>query len=139
MTGITKSRVTQVLGIAVGMTLLAEVIYFILWGLVLFPGGSVFNKVVWTFTCGIGMGAVIGALVLVFVEGTASGRPAIFKAALTMFGVGAYCTVLCSGIDASVNYFGGAENTALFVTGSIIPAALGGLFFGWVLYGIGQK
>lgn len=139
MSEVSSNRMTMILGLAVGMTMLAELFYFIVWGLVLFPGGSVFNKAIWTLTCGIGMGAVIGAIVLVLVEGKAMGRAAIFQAAIAMFAVGAYCGLLCSGIDASFNYFGGADNTVLFVAASVFPAAVGGVLFGWLLYGTAQS
>lgn len=139
MSEIPKTRITLILGLAIGMTLLAEVFYFIVWGVVLFPGGSLFNKAIWTMTCGIGMGAVIGTIVLVLVEGKENGQSAILQAALAMFAVGTYCALLCSHIDASLNYFGGAENTMLFVAAGLIPAAAGGILFGWLLYGAAQS
>jgi len=131
-------RTTLVFGTAIALTSLAEIVYFLLWGIVLFPGGSLAGKAVWTATCGIAMGAVVGAATLLLVEGRASGLAAIGAAAGIMAAVGSYCGWLCSRIDARFDYFGGTENVELFIWSSVIPAIGGGLIFGWWIYGRGK-
>ncbi len=120
---------------AVLMTVLAEAVYLIVWGLILFPEGSVAGKITWTLTCGIAMGSVIGAATIVLVTGRLEGVRAFWSAAIIFFTVGATCALLCSQIDARFNYFGGSEHAMLFVLSGVIPAAVGGLLYGWLLYG----
>ncbi len=43
-------------------------------------------------------------------------------------------TVLCSRIDARFGYFGGDENTGLFIAAGVLPALAGGALYGWLLY-----
>lgn len=132
------NRTLLILGTAIALTGLAELVYFLVWGMVLFPAGNLAGKAVWTTTCGIAMGAVIGALTLLLVENRKSGVPAIFAATAIMTLVGSYCAWLCSRIDAKFDYFGGPENGTLFILSGIIPAIIGGLFFGWWIYGRGE-
>jgi len=132
-----QHRPLIILGTAIALTSLAEIVYFIVWGMALFPGGSLAGKAVWTATCGIAMGAVVGAATLLLIEGRASGVAAFGMAAAIMAAIGSYCGWLCSRIDARFDYFGGAENGVLFIWSSVIPAIAGGLLYGWWIYGRG--
>lgn len=133
----TQPRTTLILGTAIALTSLAEIVYFFVWGMMFFPEGSLAGKAVWTATCGIAMGAVIGSATLLLVEGRALKAAVLWAATIVTF-VGSYCAWLCSRIDTRFDYFGGAENTTLFVLSGVIPAIAGGLFYGWWLYGRGQ-
>ena len=93
MEQIQRTRIVQILGTAVAMTMLAELIYFIVWGIALFPSGNLIAKLAWTTACGVGMGAVIGVGVLVLSEGRVSSRKGFWLAALIMFVVGTACTI----------------------------------------------
>lgn len=53
-------RVLQPVFLATTMILAAEVVYLIVWGLMLFPGGSLVGKLAWALTCSVGMGAIVG-------------------------------------------------------------------------------
>ena len=119
---------------AVGLTLGAELFYLIVWGVMLFPEGPFLSKLVWTSTCGIAMGSVIAVLTIVFVVERLSGNAAMFASTGIVFVVGSFCTFLCSRIDVAMNFFGGAEYTTLFIWGGLIPALIGGLIYGWLLY-----
>ncbi|WP_300513368.1 hypothetical protein [Aliiroseovarius sp.] len=130
-------RATLILGSAIALTSLAELFYFLVWGMLLFPTGSLAGKAVWTATCGIAMGAVVGSLTLLLVEGRFSGRAAIGASAAIMAAVGSYCAWLCSRIDARFDYFGGGENGGLFILSGVLPALAGGLLYGWWLHGRG--
>jgi hypothetical protein len=55
-------------------------------------------------------------------------------AAATMAVVGSYCGILCNRIDVQFGYFGGPENTTLFVLAGTLSAIFGGLFYGWLVY-----
>lgn len=129
-----QMRISLILGLAILMTTVAELFYLFVWGFWLFPEGSWGGKTVWTLTCGLAMGAVIGSLTLLLAEPRRGNSSAFWIAASGVFIVGSYCAWLCSNIDARFNYFGGAENGLLFVVSGIIPAVLGGLFYGWLIY-----
>ena len=125
--------------IAVTLTTAAEIVYFTVWGLYLFPEGNVAGKLVWTMTCGLAMGLVIGALTYLWVEERFQGGEAVWGAALVMAAVGSYCAWLCSKVDAHLGFFGGDENATLFILSGVIPAILGGLLYGWLVYGKSAK
>ena len=125
---VTQYRITLVLGLAILMTTVAEILYLIVWGMWLFPDGSWLGKLVWTLTCGLALGAVMGALTLIW------RAAALWIAAASVLVVGSYCAWLWSRIDAHFDYFGGPENSVLFITSGVLPALAGGLLFGWLLY-----
>jgi hypothetical protein len=102
--------------------------------MVLFPQGPLLSKLMWTLTCGITMGCLIAVLTIVLVVGRLHGKAAFFTCAGILFLTGTGCAFLCSRIDAVMNYFGGPENTQLFIMSGIIPSVIGGLVYGWLLY-----
>lgn len=120
--------------IALLLTLGAEAVYFIAWGIILFPGGSLLGKLVWTLTCAISMAAVIGVLTMTVVNQDTPPYPAMLRAALSMAVVGIYCSFLCSQIDVHFNFFGGRENSAIFIAAGVVPAVVGGALYGWLVY-----
>ena len=131
---VTQYRITLVLGLAILMTTVAEILYLIVWGMWLFPDGNWLGKLVWTLTCGLALGAVMGALTLIWAEPRRERAAALWIAAVSVLVVGSYCAWLCSRIDARFDYFGGPENSDLFITSGVLPALAGGLLFGWLLY-----
>jgi hypothetical protein len=131
---LTRQQFLRPVYLALLFTVGAELFYFIVWGIVLFPEGNLIAKFGWTMICGIAMGCVISVFTLLFVVGRLSGLNAVLLSALGMAIVGSSCGFLCSRIDATYNYFGGAEHAALFIWGGVIPAVLGGLLYGWVLF-----
>lgn len=139
MTAIPQNRVFKIVGLAIFLTTVAEMVYLVVWGMWLFPAGSWLGKSVWTMTCGIAMGSVIGVGTLLWAEPLRAQRAALWIAATTVAVTGSYCAWLCSTIDARLGYFGGSENTALFIAGGVAPAIVGGLLFGWLLYGGGRS
>jgi len=130
-----QGRVALILGLAILLTTVAELFYLVVWGLWLFPAGDWAGKTVWTLTCGLAMGSVIGTLTLLFAEPRRGNASAFRLAALGVLLVGSFCAWLCSTINARFNYFGGAENGPLFVVSGVTPAVLGGLLYGWLIYG----
>ncbi|AML53384.1 hypothetical protein [Falsihalocynthiibacter arcticus] len=129
------NRIIYIFATAFALIGMAEIFYFFFWGDYLFPGVSLAAKAVWVASCGIAMGAVIGAVTLLLVEGRTSGRAAILAGAAIVTTVGSYCAWLCSRVDAKFEYFGGPENGTLFILSGVIPAIAGGLLYGWWLYG----
>ena len=116
------------------LILIAEMAYLVVWGMILYPQGSLPGKVMWTVTCTIAMGSVIGVFTQILVPGDGSGLARMAVAAAVMAAVGIYCTYLCARIDVHFNYFGGADNAALFLLGGVAPAIFGGIIYGWLLY-----
>ena len=129
-----RSDAVRPVALAVTMTALAEAFYFVVWGLYLFPEGSILGKLVWTLTCGIAMGSVIGSATIMLVVGRLEGAAALVSSALTFFVVASTCAVLCSSIDARFGYFGGAENAELFVLAGVIPGAFGAIVYALLLF-----
>ena len=132
---IERRRLLSVFGLAVLLTTGAEFFYLVVWGMMLFPEGSLAGKAIWTATCGVAMGAVIGLGTLFFAVPRHGTSLSIWIATAMVLGVGSYCAWLCSAIEARFSYFGGPENTELFIVAGVGPAAIGGVLYGWVLYG----
>jgi hypothetical protein len=130
-----EPRIGAVFGLSVGMTTLAESGYFLIWGILLFPEGNLAGKAVWTASCGIAMGSVIGGAILLFVEGRLRRAGAVAVTTAIVLAVGSYCAWLCSRLDSRFGYFGGPEHGTLFLLAGIVPALIGGLLLGWLLYG----
>ncbi len=120
--------------IATAMTLAAEAVYLVVWGLFLFPEGSFFGKLLWTLTCGLVMGIVIGVTTILLLAIQKHFITRFLSAALSMSLLGSYCAFLCGKIDMNYNYFGGSENPELFLMSGVIPSVFGGLLYGWILY-----
>jgi hypothetical protein len=120
--------------LALSFTVGAELIYFFVWGIALFPDGDILAKLVWTLTCGIGIAGVIGSATIFVVVGRYYGWRAICLASLIVITVGTVCSILCSQLDQTFGYFGGTEHRALFLSAGIIPSIFGGFAYGWLLF-----
>lgn len=127
-------RTRYIVLISIGLTAAAEAFYLIVWGVLLFPNGSILGKIVWTTTCGLAMGAVIASITLLLVENRLRGKLVITAAASIMIAVGIICAVICSNIDAKFEYFGGSEHQTLFIWSGVGPALIGGPLYGWLIY-----
>lgn len=132
---VTRSDFARPITVAITFTLFGEVLIFFLWGAHLFPNGALLPKAIWTGTCGLAMGATIGALVNVVVTGRMDGIKAAFWSGLLYFGVLALCTFLCFQIDrATGSNFGAREAPLLFVAGGLIPAFASSPLYSWLLF-----
>lgn len=118
-------------------SVLAEAAIFVIWGLVLYPEGSIPAKFLWTIVfCGIGMGSVVAVALLLFVVDRLEGWNAVAAtSALTALVLGGICNWLCFQLDSHFfHYFGGVENPTLFIVSRFVMAALGGALGGWLLF-----
>lgn len=121
--------------VGITFTLLGELLLFLIWGVHLFPNGDHWKKLGWTMSCGIAMGATIGALVTIIVSGRLKGGIAAITAGLIYFLVLASCTILCYRIDLAMGFFGAQAHPTLFIiTGGLIPAFLSSFLYSWLLY-----
>jgi hypothetical protein len=120
--------------VAIAFTLLGELLIFYIWGIQLFPEGIVWKKLVWTITCGIAMGATIGAFVNITITGRLHGTRGGVVASLIYFSVLAFCVGLCYQIDLVVRFFGAREFPLLFILGGLVPALITSIAYSWLLF-----
>ncbi len=131
---IERRQVVRPVAVAIAFTLAGEVLIFLIWGISLFPVGAIWRKLIWTTTCGVAMGASIGAFVNVFVTGQLRPPKAPIAAAAIYFSVLAFCVALCYQIDLSIGFFGAREAPWLFILGGLIPALVTSYAYAWLLY-----
>jgi hypothetical protein len=120
------------LTVSIALSMTAEFFLFLVFGVFLFPAGPWLNKLLWTVVfCGIGMGATMGAFIDLLIVGRWQGRKAIVATMLLSIVIlGIACDMLCPSLDRKFLYFGGAEDSVLFVATSVVMAAIGGLIGG---------
>lgn len=122
---------------AIGSTVLAELLIFVIWGLLLYPGGDLGTMLMWTVGfCGVGMGAVVGSLLVLFVVDRLSGAAAILAtSAIYTLVPGVACNLLCYQLDTNYfQYFGGGDTPWLFLGSGLLNSSLGGAAVGWGLF-----
>lgn len=130
-------RYKRPLVLAIAGSVLLESILFLVYGVLLYPGGSLLTKALWTIVfCGLGMGSVLGALLVLFVVDRLSGPKAIVvTTVLTVLALGVGCNLLCFTLDANYfNYFGGRDGPVSFVASGIFMSFVGGLGLGWLVF-----
>ena len=113
-----------------------ELLLLVIYGIILFPEGNLFYKVLWTIGfCGIGMGATLGAGINLFVMGRYAGPKAILLTILLSFLImGVACDLLCLNLDLHFNYFGAQASPLLFSAGGVLGSILAGAGIGGLLF-----
>jgi hypothetical protein len=125
---------------AVLLTFSGEVLIFVVFGVLLYPGGDLLAKAWWTGTCGIAMGLLIGGIVLLLQAALRDRRALAVAAGLAYFTVLAYCVAICFAIDRHIGYFGAAEAPGLFIWSGLIAAAATAPLYAWCVYrGAGRR
>lgn len=131
-----RERYLRPIKLSIALSVLSEAVIFVVWGLILYPEGSIINKLLWTVVfCGLGMGSAVGALVALLVVDRLSGLPALIATtvqSVVILGVG--CNLLCLNLDRHFLYFGGTENHLLFLGNGIVMSAAGGVIIGWACF-----
>ena len=123
------------LALAAVFTVAGETMVVVLWGLVLFPGGSILAKLLSAGAAAIIMAVGIGLMVGFVVGGRFKGPVAAVVSSLC------YATVLAAGIlisyeiDMAIDIFGVRRDPTLFVLTGIVPAILSAPLYGWLLHG----
>lgn len=122
--------------VSIAVSVVAELAIFVVYGLILFPGGSWFQKLLWTVVfCGIGMGAATGALICALITERLWGWRAIVACSvLSVLVLGIGCNLLCYSLDLHIHFFGAHENPVSFVGSGFIGSAAGGALVGWLLF-----
>lgn len=131
-----RQRYLRPLTVSIASTMTAEFFLLVVFGIILFPEGPLLNKVLWTLGfCGFGMGATLGTFIDLTIVGRWQGWKAIGATMLLSTAiVGIACDMLCLTLDRQFGYFGGAEDSALFVSVGVFLAAAGGVLLGWSLF-----
>ena len=130
-----RSDFVRPITVAITFTLFGETLIFLIWGVLLFPGGNLWHKAIWTGTCGIAMGATIGGLVNVLVVGRLAGKKAAICSGAVYVAVLALCTLLCYRLDLALgSHFGAQKAPLLFLLGGLLPAFVSGVFYAWLLF-----
>ncbi len=121
--------------LALALTVAGELFYFVVWGMILFPVGSIAAKFAWTMTCALAMGLSIGSLVGIAVVGRGvSSTAAAIVAGAIYAAILSYCSILCAEIDQVFDFFGGSSEPSLFIWSGIIPAIVTAPIYGWLLF-----
>lgn len=123
----------RALFISLMLSLFGELVYWIVWGLILFPDHP-WATLRWSIVCGMGMGAVVGALSCLLLVDRVKGKLAVigsFTIAFVVFGI---CTVNCWLIDQTTNYWGAVTHPQLFLIAGLIGAGLGGMLYAWLVF-----
>ena len=113
-----------------------ELLLLVIYGIILFPGGNMIYKVLWTLVfCGIGMGATLGTSINLFIIGRYSGLKAILLTILLAFLImGVACDLLCLNLDLHFNYFGAQTHPLLFSAGGMFGSLIAGVGIGGLLF-----
>lgn len=116
---------------AIGLTFFGEMAILLLWGVWLPPAGSIWPKLLRTATCGVAMGATIGALTICFVIGRLRGLSTLIATGTLYIFILTYGTFLCFAIDLDLRLFAAREAPMLFILGALVPTAASTPLFVW--------
>jgi hypothetical protein len=113
-----------------------EFLLLLLFGILLFPAGNLFYKILWTLLfCGVGMGGALGSLINLLIVDRLDGQKAVWATvALSFVLLGIFCDLLCLNLDSIFNYFGGPAHSFEFVVVSLILSPLAGYLIGWLCF-----
>ena len=131
-----RNRYIRPIVVSIAVTEFGELLLLILYGVILFPEGSLVHKILWTLVfCGVGMGATLGAFINLFVVDRYQGINAISVTVLSSFILlGVACNLLCLNLDGHFHYFGGTSDPYIFATGGVLGSLVGGLAIGILLF-----
>ena len=121
------------LSIALIYSLFAELVYWLVWGVFWFPGHS-WAKLRWATTCGLGMGAVVGAITCLLIVGRLSGWKAIVASFSLVFTVGTLCTINCFLMDRPLDWWGASSSPTAFLAGGLVGTILGGILYSCLVF-----
>ncbi len=135
-TNISAIEALRPLKLSILFSVSAELVIFLIWGVLLFPEGNLLHKFLWTVVfCGIGMGSTIGAAISLLVVGKWKGIGAVILCAeLSGIILGIFCNYLCYSLDMHFNHFGGMDTPVLIILTGTVMSILGGALVGWLCF-----
>jgi hypothetical protein len=114
-------------------SLLLEFIYWVVWGIMLFPGHT-WEKFRWALSCGLGMGSVVGVITCLFIVEKLSNKQAIFASFSLVLLVGSLCTINCFLMDQQANLWGAVSHPNLFLIAGLVGTLIGAILYSWLLF-----
>lgn len=132
----------RVLLTSLAVSVFAEFVLLVVYGIILFPAGNLLHKALWTLVyCGLGMGATVGTFINLFVTGRYTGvRAVILTSVIALVLLGFLCDGLCFRLDLRFDYLGAPHlSPVLFHLNSWIGSLAGGAFVGYVSFGRRQS
>jgi len=124
-----RKRYLRPLYVSIALAAIGELAILLVWGVWLFPEGSLWGKFAWIAVCSIGMGSVVGALVDLAIVDRLQDRAAMGATlGLTVLVIGVGCNYLCWSLDHYYTWWGGVADPALFLGGGFV----GSLVLGWL-------
>ncbi len=124
----------RVLALAVTFGLVAEVMFTLVQGVILFPGKPVMNMFVWGAFCGVGMGSAVGAAIIMGVVGRYDGIKAILISTVLGSMVFIFCGFLCYELALIFNYYGARELQEIFIIKNAILSVSGSVLLSWLIF-----
>ncbi|WP_372571234.1 hypothetical protein [Ruegeria jejuensis] len=121
-----------VLGVIGGI--FAEIMFILVQGVILYPGQPIWVMAFWGFFCGVGMGALAGVFLDVFVVDRFEGKSSILWGTTVAFVPYAACGYFCYEIALNVNYYGAREMGMIFVYKNMILSFVGALLISLLLF-----
>lgn len=133
MDNTTINQYRRALSVGLALSLIGELIYWVIWGLILFPGHP-WTTFRWALTCGVGMGAVVGTLSCLLIVDRLRDWLAVVAGFAVAFSVFSLCAINCWLMDQPWNYWGAVTQPQLFLIGGFVGASLGGLLYAWLVF-----
>mgnify|MGYP000160589345 CR=1 FL=1 len=124
----------RVLALGVASALIAEIMFTIVQGVILFPGKPVMNMLVWGAFCAIGMGSAVGAAIIMGVVGRYEGIKAILISTVLGSMVFIFCGFLCYELSLIFNYYGARELQEIFIIKNAILSVSGSALLSWLVF-----
>ncbi|MBO6515093.1 MAG: hypothetical protein JJ975_00900 [Bacteroidia bacterium] len=134
--GVAVKAYLRPLKLGILLSVIGELIIFLIWGVYLYPQGDILYKFLWTVVfCGVGMGSAIGVSIVLIVVPKFSGYTAIILTTLiSLILLGLLCNLLCFRLDISFDFFGGRKTPHLFLWNGVVMSVIGGLSIGWLCF-----
>ncbi|KAI9129940.1 hypothetical protein ON05_030200 (plasmid) [Acaryochloris sp. CCMEE 5410] len=123
----------RALSVGLALSLLGELIYWVIWGLILFPSHP-WITFKWSLVCGFGMGSVVGTLTCLVLIDRFRGWQAVVTGFAVAFGIFIFCAINCFLMDQQSNYWGAATHPQWFLMGGVVGAILGSLMYTWLVF-----
>ena len=130
-----RKKYLRPLILATSFSVIFEGFIFIIFGVILFPEGSLLDKFIWTvFFCGLGMGGAVGTWINLLVVDRFEGRMAVFMTLIIAILFLTSCDLLCLRLDHLFHYFGGDRYPHLFFYSGLVMTVIGALVTGLLLF-----
>lgn len=131
-----RAHYLRPLYVCITLSVLAEFLLFLYFGVFLNTEGNILHKFLWSVVyCGLGMGSVLGAAIMILILDRMYGWLAVLTTTIiSLLLLGNGCNYICIILDQNFNYFGGVSNPQLFLNTGLSLSVVGGLLVGLLLF-----